>query len=98
VLRTADTSLDALTACEADVRRTRGGRLVQQRDVQVDGDRGVRLVFRGGSYAPGRFDLLYVVDTGTYRWAFDFTVAGVQPGAMHQFDSIMLLTVRFPPG
>jgi hypothetical protein len=96
ILRTSDRSEEQVIGCETNVREADGARLLQRTDVKVDGAPGVRLVFRGGSYMPGRVNLLYVVDTGAFRWAFDFTIAGAQPGALHQFDSIMLLNVRFP--
>jgi hypothetical protein len=41
-------------------------------------------------------DLIYVIDDAAYRWVFEFTVNGVQSGALHQFDSIMLLSIHFP--
>jgi len=96
ILRTSDRSQDEVVGCEMNVREADGGRLIQRTDVKVDGAPGVRLVFRGGSYTGGRVNLLYVVDDGAFRWAFDFTIVGAQPGALHQFDSIMLLSVRFP--
>jgi hypothetical protein len=96
VLRTSDRSEEQVIGCETNVREAQGGRLIQRTDVKVDGVPGVRLVFRGGTYTPGRVNLLYVVDDGAFRWAFDFTMRGAQPGALHQFDSIMLLSVRFP--
>jgi hypothetical protein len=98
VLRTADADLQTLVECEIQVRSSLGARLLQRSDVQIDGRPATRLVFRGGSYAAGRVQLLYVVDGGTFRWAFEFTVAGVQAGAVHQFDSMLLLSARFPDG
>jgi hypothetical protein len=98
VLRTSGMGLADLVRCETDVRSSEGGRLLQRTDVTVAGDPAVRLVFRGGSYSAGRVDLLYVIDGGGYRWAFEFTIAGVQAGALHQFDSTMMLTVQLPPG
>jgi hypothetical protein len=96
IYRTANRPLLTVVGCERDIRQSMGGRLIRQTDVQIDGRPGVRLVFRGGTYETGRADLLYVVDDGAYRWVFEFTITGVQAGALHQFDSIMLLTVHFP--
>jgi uncharacterized protein YcfJ len=96
IYRTANRPLQDVVGCERDVRESMGGRLIQQADVRIDGKPGVRLVFRGGSYATGRVDLLYIVDDGAYRWVFEFTVTDAQAGALHQFDSIMLLSVHFP--
>jgi hypothetical protein len=73
-----------------------GARVTQQTDVKIDGKPGIRLVLRGGTYATGRVDLIYVIDDAAYRWVFEFTVNGVQSGALHQFDSIMLLSIHFP--